>query len=229
MKSSAVISTFVASVCCFATATAQQPSTEPTRWVKQPTVISEPYTGQSTPLLAQNDTQSNHTSLDAAEFPSLATGGLNETADETRPEKESTTGPLVTVTSSLAVVLGLFAALVWATRKFGSKGVGGGGAIPREVMQSLGSTSLDGRTTVTMLRCGNRILVLAKTATGIHPLSEITDPEEVRALTASCLGKSGETFATTLKSIEQEPVNGGFTGTEAKSEQRSRGRLFATA
>ncbi len=138
--------------------------------------------------------------------------------------------PAVTVTSSLAVVLGLFAGLVWLTRKFGSRSMNHA-AVPKEVLTSLGSTPIDSRTRITMLRCGNRILVVAQTATGLHPLSEITDPDEVRELTAACLGDSTQAFKSTLQSIEAEKTNSGFVDANAKTpstEARSRGRLFAT-
>ncbi len=139
--------------------------------------------------------------------------------------------PALTVTSSLAVVLGLFAGLVWLTRKFGSRSMNQG-AVPKEVLSSLGSTPLDSRTRITMLRCGNRILVVAQTATGLHPLSEITDPDEVRELTAACLGDSKHTFNSTLQSIEAEKTNSGFVDANVvtpSTRARSRGRLFATA
>jgi len=106
-------------------------------------------------------------------------------------------------------VLGLFAALVWLTRKYGARSLGTG-MIPDDVMQSLGSAAIDPRTRVSMLRLGGRILVLAHTAQGIHPLSEITDPDEVRGLTAACAGHARKEFASTLASIEQESVSAGF-------------------
>ena len=137
--------------------------------------------------------------------------------------------PAVTVTSSLAVVLGLFAALVWLTRKYGSRTLGTGG-IPKDVLASLGSAAIDSRTRVTMLRCGGRILVFAQTAGAIQPLSEITDPEEVRQLTAACLGDAKDTFAATLKSMEHESGDSGFLGNARTEPQpRPRGRLFTTA
>ncbi len=151
--------------------------------------------------------------------------------------------PAVTVTSSLAVVLGLFAAMVWLTRKFGSRSIAPG-AIPREVFEHLGSSPIDARTRLTMIRCGSRILVLSQTATEVRSLSEITDPEEVRRLTAACLGDSKRIFASTLESLEKEPVRPGFanespqypnSGIGMKTSQptefdapRPRGRLFTT-
>ncbi len=139
--------------------------------------------------------------------------------------------PALTVTSSLAVVLGLFAGLVWLTRKFGARSMNQS-TVPKEVLSSLGSTPIDARTRITMLRCGNRILVVAQTATGLHPLSEITDPDEVRGLTAACIGDARHTFDSTLKSIEKETANRGFVETSVEkpsTRARSRGRLFATA
>lgn len=138
-------------------------------------------------------------------------------------------GSLFTVGSSLVVVLGLFGGLVWVTRRFGTRSMTSG-VIPTEIMQSLGSSPIDSRTRITLVRCGNRILVLAQTATGIQPISEITDAEEVRQLTALCLGDSKKEFATTLRSIEQEKTPSGYVGGEPQpSSPRSHGRLFATA
>ncbi|TWU57437.1 FliO/MopB family protein [Rubripirellula reticaptiva] len=153
-----------------------------------------------------------------------------ESADE---PKNHFAIPAVTVTSSLAVVLGLFAAMVWLTRKFGSRSIAPG-AIPRDVVEHLGSSPIDARTRLTMIRCGSRILVLSQTATEVRQLSEITDPEEVRRLTAACLGDSKRNFASTLQSIEKEPATPGFTSepqsfqTPAAETPRSRGRLFST-
>ena len=115
------------------------------------------------------------------------------------------------------------------TRKFGSR-AGSHGTIPKEVMQAIGSAPIDARTRVTMIRCGNRILVVAQAASGIQPLTEITGPEEVRALTAACLGDSKQKFVTALKSIEQENTADGFLAEHPEpSAARSRGRLFASA
>ncbi len=143
-------------------------------------------------------------------------------------KKSKMTAPMVTVCSSLAVVLGLFAAMVWITRKYSNRSIGGG-PLPSEVVQSLGSMAIDPRTRITMLRVGNRILVLSQTATSISPLSEITDLEEVRHLTATCTGDSMQEFASTLEELGREPAQG-FTGTPTEPRpQRRRSSLFATA
>lgn len=172
-----------------------------------------------------------------ASFPSLLPGaGDSPDAASQSTASGKLIGPAVTVSSSLAIVLGLFAGLVWATRRFGSRRLGPG-SIPSEVLQSLGSAPIDSRTRVTMLRCGSRILVAAQTATGMQPLTEITDPDEVRRLTAACLGDSKADFATAIRTIEQEKPSTGFLGDEIdrpphqadRPAPRPRGRLFTTA
>ena len=142
-------------------------------------------------------------------------------------------GPAVTVTSSLAVVLGLFALMIWCTRKFGKKTLGQT-SLPGEVLQSLGTATLDARTKINLLRCGARVIVVAQTSTGIYPISEFTSPEEVRQLIASCQSNSKHSFAQTLRAFEQEPAPKGFVGpsaspTNAAEKGRERGRLFTTA
>ncbi len=113
--------------------------------------------------------------------------------------------PMITVASSLLVVLGLFAAVVWGTRKFGPGG-SHKGTVPKEVMQTLGSMPIDARTQVRVLRIGYRILVLSHSGTQLQTLCEIQDPDEVREITAACVGKSRQEFATTLRAIEREQV-----------------------
>ena len=146
-------------------------------------------------------------------FPSLtpAQPGDHEPKSTASPDLSRLRGPALTMASSLAVVLGLFAGLVWLTRRFGSK-AGGGGELPRDVVQSLGSTSVGPRTRVTLLKCGAKVIVVAQTATEIKPLSEITDPEQVRQLVALCQGDSRAAFSQTIKSIEREPLAAGFVG-----------------
>ena len=221
MNASRFLLIFVACVTTASVLPAQTLSSgnhEPTKW-----------TAEAKTIPAQPQTIA-HPAASVTAFPSLAQEDAVADGDaSTSKPVAKISGPAVTVTSSLAVVLGLFAALVWMTRKFGSRGISQG-VIPREVFQSLGTTSIDPRTRVTMIRCGDRILVLAQTNTGVHPLAEITDPDEVRHLTASCLGDAGRTFGSTLRSIEQEPVPQGFAGvTDPPAVKRGRSRLFATA
>lgn len=136
--------------------------------------------------------------------------------------------PLVTVGSSLAIVLALFCALVWAGRKFGG-GVAASKPLPASALTPLGHVMLDPRTKLLLVKCGRRILVLSQTAGGITPITEVTHPDEVRELIANCSSEAREVFQRTLREIELEPVSG-FTDEPPRQPAPARpsGRLFAT-
>lgn len=138
-------------------------------------------------------------------------------------------GPLVTVASSLSIVLALFCALVWAGRKFGG-GAAASKPLPASALSPLGHVMLDPRTKLLLVKCGRRILVLSQTANGVTPITEVTYPDEVRELIASCSSEAREVFERTLREIELEPVKG-FTEPQpnAAPKPRASGRLFATA
>ncbi len=138
-------------------------------------------------------------------------------------------GPLVTVASSLSIVLALFCALVWAGRKFGG-GAAASKPLPASALTPLGHVMLDPRTKLLLVKCGRRILVLSQTAGGITPITEVTNPDEVRELIANCSSEAREVFERTLREIELEPVKG-FTDSPPTPPPSARqsGRLFATA
>lgn len=180
--------------------------------------------------LVENTMQQGSASSAGRAFPSLMpTANPNAATNPEKKSKSGSTSPLITVSSSLAVVLGLFAALIWVTRKFGTRG-GGNKNIPKEVFQTLGSTSIDPRTQVSLLRCGQRILIVARTSSGVHPLGEITDKDEVNHLVATCTGDSKQEFHRALTALESEPAESGYIGSQPeRTTARSHGRLFASA
>lgn len=199
---------------------------EPQKWTRPATAIATPPAN----LLASNAEPSAPNiapSIADAEFP-LFQSNAGEDSRSDSDAKKGIAGPAVTVTSSLAVVLGLFAAMIWLTRRFGSRSMNQG-ALPKEAFESLGTTSLDARTRVTMLRCGCRVVVVAQTAAGIQPLAEITDPDEVRQLTATCNGNADQSFLDAMRSIEKEPTQPGFVDQTPSQPPRKRSRLFASA
>ncbi len=166
--------------------------------------------------------------------PSPSFPSLEAERDPERPRSEATdseagrlAGPAVTMASSLAVVLGLFAALVWASRRFGSRHAGRG-ELPAEALERLGSHAIDPRTRLILVRCGERVLVMAHTANGVHPISEISDADEVARLIARCRGETGAALANTLRSMEREPVSSRFVDPESPAPAPRR-TLFATA
>jgi len=151
---------------------------------------------------------------------------------ESTPEssRSKMIAPLVTVGSSLTIVLALFCGLVWAGRKFGG-GAAASKPLPASALTPLGHVMLDPRTKLMLVKCGRRILVLSQTASGITPITEVTHPDEVRELIASCSSEAREMFQQTLREIELEPAKG-FTDSPPSTQPappRASSRLFATA
>lgn len=164
------------------------------------------------------------------------------------PESSATpsaiSGNTVTVVSSLVLVLGLFAAFVWMTRKFNGNRAGQQ-TIPDEVLRTIGSSNIDNRTRVMLLQLGSKILVVAQSTQSTNTLCEITDPSECQAILAACAGDSKHEFMQTLKEFESRPAEFGFTGssktpgptnashqtpaTHEPPQAKQRGRLFGYA
>jgi flagellar protein FliO/FliZ len=84
---------------------------------------------------------------------------------------------------SLLVVLGLFLAAVWLIRRTSPRTYR---LLPAEVFEVLGRAPLASRQQVHLLRCGNKLLLIAATVAGVEPLAEIVDPDEVEHLTELC-------------------------------------------
>jgi flagellar biosynthetic protein FliO len=99
------------------------------------------------------------------------------------PTSPTATGSVVTVGSSLAIVLGLFFALLWLAKRNMPRGMT---AISSEVIKVLGRAPLSGRQQMHLVRIGNKLLLVSVTAHGAETLTEITDPQEVDHLTALC-------------------------------------------
>jgi len=206
-----------------------------------PLTASAQYASDSSPVrlvsgstaTVESDNVSPETKAAGNVFPSLSQeSNASQPTDTDEPSgliSDQLVGPAITVSSSLVVVLGLFAGLVWITRKFGGRGMNNR-TLPSDVVQSLGSTSIDARTRLTLVRCGQRILVLSQTASGVQPVAEITDHDEVTALTATCIGNSKAEFAATLHSIEREKAQSGYLGSQTDATNTPpRRQLFTTA
>lgn len=137
--------------------------------------------------------------------------------------------PLTTVFSSLAIVLGLFGALVWVLRRSGGAGLAN---VSKETLQVLGRTPLAPRQNIVLVRCGRRVLVLAVGGTNTSTLAEITDPDEINELLAGCAAGGGrQQFMQTLHSMGQErPTSDRFVGSSDDDDQKPRrNSLFASA
>jgi flagellar biogenesis protein FliO len=151
----------------------------------------------------------------------------SENSDAGSSTRPTTAAPLVTIASSLALVLGLFAAFVWASRK-AQRGRGISRPIPDEVLRVLGQKHLGTLGTISIIRCGRTVMIVSQTATGIQPLATITDEAEIRHLEAVCLGESAASFQAALGEIEREPAGRGFLG-EGIAQPHARKKLFTEA
>jgi flagellar biogenesis protein FliO len=118
---------------------------------------------------------------------------------------------VITTLTSLAVVLGLFLLLVWFQRRTSS---GGSAVLPGEVVQTLGRVPLNGRQEMHLVRVGNKLLLLAVTASSAETLTEITDPAEIDRLSGICLknqpGSISASFREILSQLQRQPSAGGL-------------------
>ena len=96
---------------------------------------------------------------------------------------------------SLALVLGGYFGLVWVSRHFG----GGNGKVPKEVLEVLGQTPFGPKKHLQIVRLGSKLLLLINGPEGIHPIGEITDPEEVAHLASLCQGRKPANDANILR------------------------------
>ncbi len=136
--------------------------------------------------------------------------------------------PLTTVFSSLAIVLGLFGALVWVLRRSGNGGLAN---VSKDTLQVLGRTPLAPRQNIVLVRCGRRVLVVAVGGTNSSTLAEITDPDEINELLAGCAAGGGrQQFLQTLHAMGQErPASKGFVGgSDDEDPKPRRNSLFAS-
>ena len=88
---------------------------------------------------------------------------------------------------SLAVVLGLYFGFVWVWRRFSPASFGG---LPSEVLQVVGQAPFGPKKTLQLVRLGSKLLLLINGPSGTQPIGEVTEPEEVKRLTALCTGRS---------------------------------------
>jgi len=80
--------------------------------------------------------------------------------------------------------------------------------LPVEVLQVLGRKMLDYRSTIQLVRCGSRLLVVGITQSGMTTLAEITDPVEVDYLAGLCKSSQsasvGETFNQLFRRFQSD-------------------------
>jgi flagellar biogenesis protein FliO len=93
-------------------------------------------------------------------------------------------GPaIISMLGSLAIVLGLFFALVWFMRRGLPKG---SRVLPSDVVEVLGRAPLAARQQMHLVRFGHKLLLVSVSAGGAETLSEIIEPAEVDRLAGIC-------------------------------------------
>jgi len=213
--------------------TSSAPASSPTTPQQAAPTVYAPITlrAPSTSLSQQEPRDDAHdSSLLRRQRADEAAAGSNQRSDDSdagASARRSTAAPLVTIASSLALVLGLFAAFVWASRK-AQRGRGISRPIPDEVLRVLGQKHLGTLGTISIIRCGRSVIVVSQSASGIQSLATITDEAEVRHLEAACLGESTASFQAALSEIEREPAGRGFLG-EGIAQPNARKKLFTQA
>ena len=140
-----------------------------------------------------------------------------------RPTAISPGKTLGTVAGSLAIVLGLFVVIAWTAKKAAPQGTA---ALPKEAVEVLGRAVLGARQHVQLVRVGNKLLLVAVTATSAKTLTEITTPADVEHLLGLCRrGQSSSAsvaFLQTLSELADEPAEPGFLGGERSKPRGAR-------
>ena len=130
-----------------------------------------------------------------------------------KPAAPSPTGALTAVAGSLGVVLAVFLAIVWCSRRFSPAGAN---LLPKEAVELLGRSPLSPRQQMQLVRVGNKLLLVTLSATDAQTLTEITEPTEVEHLTALCRrgqpASASAAFKQTLAQLSSEPATAGFVG-----------------
>lgn len=134
-----------------------------------------------------------------------------------KPEKQSDhalprQSGWLTTSGSLIIVLALFIGCSYLLKR--QRGPGSG-ILADDIIKVLGRKTLDPRTTLQLVRCGSRILVLSSSSQhGIRTLSEIIDPVEVEALTNQCLPSYGTPqTASAISGLSDAELAGPVTAT----------------
>jgi len=201
-------------------ACAQESSYEPRRLSQAAQVDAQPLlpvphdedAAQPSPLIPSFPFRQVAASEPARSVPETASRKLAPRSVSTarsidRPAAPTPTAAIGTVASSLAIVLGLFVALAWFSKRFGPAG---SAALPKEAVELLGRAPLAGRQSMQLIRVGNRLLLVALSAGGAETLTEITDPVEVEHLAGLCRGNRADSasasFGRVLTQLATQPA-----------------------
>ena len=128
-------------------------------------------------------------------------------------ERPSGVGPYVTVVGSLALCLTLFLAVAWLLRRGLPKSMG---ALPSEVAQVMGRMPLAKGQHASLLRVGNKLVLVSLSGGGADTLTEITDPIEVDRLMGLCSASAPTSFSKSFqKTLSQYTADAPASESEA--------------
>lgn len=152
---------------------------------RTPTILPVQFTvaedAESLPKAASNTAANSPT--DSYEPIKLRQPGDAKSDSLKDPKAPTFAGSAITVTASLAIVLGLFFVLVWITRR---NAPSSSALLSSDVVQVLGRAPLAGRQQMHLVRIGAKLLLVSVTPSGAETLTEVTDPQEVDRLAALC-------------------------------------------
>lgn len=110
--------------------------------------------------------------------------------DRSSDSGESMLGPWVQMILALAVVVALIFGLQWLLKRIGGRRAGGSRSGVLDVVARTGVTT---RQELMLVRLGERMVLLGRSATGITRLAEIDDANEVQRLQALIEGRDEKT------------------------------------
>jgi flagellar biogenesis protein FliO len=118
--------------------------------------------------------------------------GLSKRKSARTPKASSPIMAVATSFAALIFVVGIFMLIAWFMKRGVSRGMQ---ALPTEVFEILGRSTLGTQQTIQLVRVGNKLLLVASSADGATTLTEIVDTAEVERLSALCM--TGSETSTT--------------------------------
>jgi flagellar biogenesis protein FliO len=170
-------------------------------------------------IVRREDSSGPSTSSDFGRPIPLKPPSEREEAERSSPATRSTGSLLSMVLSSLAIVLGLFFAVVWLTRRSLPKA---SQPLPSEAFEVLGKAPLTARQTVQLIRFGQRLLLLSVTTDGARTLAEISDTQEVEHLSGLCQQSQPASITASFRQVLHQLGNQS-PGRESGPETASQG------
>ncbi len=126
-------------------------------------------------------------------------GGLKSAGWQERISQIFGGADIKKIVGGLAVVIGGYLGLVWLLRMINP---GGSGAIPREVLEVVGSAPLNSKQNLQLIRLGSKLLLMMHGPEGTQPIGEVNDPVEVEQLLAMCGGRARQASPAVRAAIE---------------------------